>query len=304
MSAATALPAYEHCRRVARESGSSFYAGMRLLPPERRDALFAIYALARRIDDIADGDLPAADKLELLEGTRADIVGIDEGSGVGSTEPPRSGGAGFAGAESRNLDPVLVAVADTARRFPVSLAAFAELVEGAELDVRGAEYTTFAELEHYCRCVAGSIGRLALGVFECSDRVLGAELADELGVALQLGNILRDLAEDLACGRIYLPREDLERFGCAAVDGRIDGPVELVVAFEAQRGLERLARGLGLVPLLDRRSAACVLAMTGAYRRLLLRIASDPEAVLRGRLSLRRWEKGLVLARSVIGGVT
>jgi phytoene synthase len=281
MSAATALPAYEHCRRVARESGSSFYAGMRLLPPERRDALFGIYALARRIDDIADGDLPPAEKLELLEGTRAELTGIDESS-----------------------DPVLVAVADAARRFPVPVAAFEELVEGAELDVRGAEYVTFAELEHYCRCVAGSIGRLALGVFECSDRGLGAELADELGVALQLGNILRDLTEDVACGRIYLPREDLERFGCAAVDGRIDGPVELVVAFEAQRGLERLARGLGLVPLLDRRSAACVLAMTGAYRRLLLRIASDPEVVLRGRLSLRRWEKGLVLARSLIGGVT
>jgi phytoene synthase len=76
-----------------------------------------------------------------------------------------------------------------------------------------------------------------------------------------------------------------------------------VVAFEAQRALDRLERGLGLVPLIDRRSAACVLAMTGAYRRLLERIASEPELVLRGRVSLRRWEKGLVLARSLIGGV-
>ena len=190
----TILPAYEHCRRVARESGSSFYAGMRLLPPDRRAALFAIYALARRIDDVADGDLSADEKLDLLERTREELERIDESD-----------------------DPVLVAVADAARRYPIPLGAFGELVDGAELDVGGAEYVTFAELEHYCRCVAGSIGRLALGVFDCSDRVAGEALADDLGLALQLGNILRDLAEDAANGRVYLPREDLERFGCEAV---------------------------------------------------------------------------------------
>ena len=283
MTAATAsaLPAYEHCRRVARDSGSSFYAGMRLLPPERRAALYAIYALARRIDDIADGDLPADEKLALLERTRGELERIDESD-----------------------DPVLVAVADAARRYPIPLGAFGELVDGAELDVRGTDFATFAELELYCLCVAGSIGRLALGVFECSDRPAGEALADDLGLALQLGNILRDLAEDVQRGRVYLPREDLERFGCETVAGRIDGPVELVIAFEAQRALDRLDRGLGLVPLLDRRSAACVLAMTGAYGRLLERIAADPGAVLRGRLSLRRWEKGLVLARSLVGGMT
>jgi phytoene synthase len=277
----TAQPAYEHCRQVARRSGSSFYAGMRLLPPERRAALFAVYALARRIDDIADGGLPATDKLELLERVRGELTAIESSS-----------------------DPVLVAVADAAGRYPIPLSAFGELVDGAELDVWGTRYGTFSELEHYCRCVAGSIGRLALGVFDCSDRAAAEPLADDLGVALQVGNILRDLSEDVRNGRMYLPREDLVRFGCVAVDHRLDGPVELVVAFEAQRALDRLGRGLALVPLLDRRSGACVLAMTGAYRRLLERIASEPETVLRGRLSLRRWEKGLVLARSLLGGVT
>src|SRR5438552_1143354 len=86
------------------------------------------------------------------------------------------------------------------------------LPAGAELDVRGAGYETFAELERYCRCVAGSIGRLSLGVFGCSDRERGSGLADDLGVALQIGNILRDVAEDAADGRIYLPQEDLDRF--------------------------------------------------------------------------------------------
>jgi phytoene synthase len=269
---------YEHCRQIARESGSSFYAGMRLLPPDRRAALFAVYALSRRIDDLADGDLAAEDKLDALARVRAELAHIDE-----------------------SADPVMVAVADGARRFPVPLEAFGDLVDGAEMDTRGTRYKTFPELERYCRCVAGSIGRLALGVFDCSNRVRGARLADDLGVALQIGNILRDLREDVAGGRLYLPREDLERFGVEHSDGRLEGPVELVVAFEAQRGLEWLDHGLELIPLLDRRSTAAVLAMAGKYRVLLERIAAAPSIVLNGRLSLRPWEKGLVLARSLTG---
>jgi phytoene synthase len=167
------------------------------------------------------------------------------------------------------------------------------------MDVRGTEYATFADTELYGRRVAGSIGRLALGVFETTDRATAERLADELGVALQLTNILRDISEDVRIGRVYLPTEDLLRFGCQVADGRIEGPAELLVAFEAQRALGRLELGLTLVPLLDRRSAACVLAMAGSYRRLLERIAARPELVLDGRPSLRRWEKGLVLAQSL-----
>jgi len=272
------LAAYEHCRSVARASGSSFYSGMRLLPADRRAELFAIYALARTIDDVADGPLPAGQKLEQLARIRSELEQIDAAT-----------------------DPVLVAVADAAKRRPIPLDAFGELVDGAELDARGQMIETFGELEHYCRCVAGSIGRLALGVFDVSDRSAAASLADELGVALQLTNIVRDVRQDEADGRVYLPREDLERFGCRIVDGRIDGPLELVLAFEAQRALERLDRSIGLVRLLDRRSAACVIAMAGSYRRLLRRMAARPQLPMHGRVSLRPWEKGLVLARSVIG---
>ena len=274
----TSNVAYEHCRRIARASGSSFYAGMRLLPPDRRAALFAVYALARQIDDIADGDLLDAEKLAALEQTRDELARISEG-----------------------VEPVFVAVAHAATCFPIPLEAFGDLVDGAEMDVRGSRYETFADFERYCRCVAGSIGRLALGVFDCSDRARGAVLADDLGVALQIGNVLRDVAEDVANGRVYLPREDLERFGVEAVDGRLEGSVELLIAFEAQSGLEWLDRGLYLVPLLNRRSASAVLAMAGKYRVLLDRIAAEPSLVLNGRLSLRRWEKGLVLARSLAG---
>jgi phytoene synthase len=268
--------AYAECRGISRASGSTFYTGMRLLPTDRRDAIFAIYALARRIDDVADGELATEDKLDALGDIRAQLDRLPETD-----------------------DLVLAAVADAARRYPIPLAAFDDLVAGAEMDVRGHEYATFADTELYGRRVAGSIGRLTLGVFETTDRARAEQLAEELGVALQLTNILRDLSEDLRNGRCYLPGEDFYRFGCSVKDSRIDGPAELLVAFEAQRALNRLALGLTLVPLLDRRSAACVLAMAGAYRRLLERIALHPELVLQGRPRLRRWEKGLVLAQSL-----
>ena len=259
--------AYEVCRGIARASGSSFNAGMRLLPPERRSALYAIYALARRIDDIADGELPPERKHAALAALREALH------------------------RPADNDPVLIAVTDAARRFPIPLDAFDELIDGAEADLVGTEYRTFGELEHYCRCVAGSIGRLALGVFDCSDRIVGARLADDLGVALQIGNILRDITEDAGRGRVYLPREDLEQFGCEIADRQIVGPIEDLVRFEAQRGLVWLERGLDLVPLLDRRSAACVLAMSGKYRHLLTHIAANPGRVLHERVSLRPWEK-------------
>jgi phytoene synthase len=275
---AALFEAYESCRRIAAGSGSSFYAGMRLLPAERRRAIYAIYALARRIDDIADGELPAASKLEQLVAIRSRLASRDWAD-----------------------DPVLVALADAADRNPIPLTAFFDLLDGAEADARGTRYETFVELEHYCRCVAGSIGRLALGVFETSDRQRAERFADDLGVALQLGNILRDLRQDLRRGRVYLPEEDLARFGCCVSGDRLEGEAALVVAFEAERALGWLERGLALVPLLDRRSGLAVLAMTGSYRRLIERIASDPALALGGRARLPGWEKRLVFARSVLG---
>jgi phytoene synthase len=271
--------AFAEARRVVRGSGSSFYAGMRLLPRDRRDALFAVYALARRIDDVADGDLPAQAKLERLAALRAELAEI-----------------------GRSSDPVLVAVADAARRYPIPLDAFGDLLDGAEADARGARYRDFSDLERYCRCVAGSIGRLCLGVFETRDRAAAEPLADDLGVALQLANILRDLAEDLRDGREYLPAADLERFGCRVVDGRLEGEGELLLAFEAERGLAWLQRGLGLLPLLDATSARCVVALTAAYVRLLERVAREPERALSSRVALPRWEKRVHVVRGLVRG--
>jgi phytoene synthase len=147
----------------------------------------------------------------------------------------------------------------------------------------------------YCRRVAGSIGRLCVAVYGSDDERAG-QLADDLGVALQLTNILRDVREDAEHGRTYLPAEDLARFG--APSPQTIGPL---VAFEAARAREWYARGLELTALLDRRSAACVLAMSGIYRRLLDRIEADPQAILQTRVALSGATKLAVVARSLLG---
>jgi phytoene synthase len=281
--------AYRHCEQVTRTQARNFSYGIALLPGDKRRALSAVYALARRVDDIGDGTLPPADKLAALAAARMQVAAVAE-----------HGVAAAAG------DPVLVALADAAGRFAIPLGAFGELIDGCEADVRGVEYSTFAELEHYCRCVAGSIGRLSLGVFGTRDMAAAAPLADDLGVALQLTNILRDIREDLGNGRVYLPAEDQERFGCSLSAHRPDdlpgvAGLDQLVLFETQRARRWYATGMRLMPLLDRRSAASAGAMAGIYLRLLEHISAAPGAALRRRLSLSTGEKALVAARSLAG---
>ena len=290
--------AYRQCEQITSTQARNFSYGIKLLPPAKRRALSAVYAFARRIDDIGDGDLPAADKLTALAEAKTAVTALAAG------RPPAG-------------DPVLVAVDDAARRFPIPVEAFGEIVDGCVADVRGTSYATFDELLHYCRCVAGSVGRLSLGVFGAADQAAAAPLADALGVALQLTNILRDIREDYQNGRVYLPAEDLTRFGChldaLAGDGRLAGatgdgslngaagPLARLVGFEAERARSWYATGLRLMPMLDRRSAASAGAMAGIYRRLLERIAAAPAEVLKGRLSLPASEKITVAIRALAG---
>jgi 15-cis-phytoene synthase len=279
MSTATLSPS-RHCEEVTRTRARNFFYGIRLLPPDKRIAMCAVYALARRIDDIGDGDLPRQSKLAALDGERRALAAIDE----------------------RPDDPVLTAVADASRRFPLPLDAFEQLIDGVEMDVRGVRYERFDELALYCRCVAGSIGRLCLAIFGSTDSGAASGPAEELGVAMQLTNILRDVQEDREVGRVYLPEEDLRRFGCE--EGLLDAPpvaVDTLLRFEVGRARETFERGLRVLPYLDARSRSCVLAMSGIYRRLLDRIERDPASVLRQRVSLPAWEKAWVAARSLTG---
>jgi len=281
--------AYRHCEQVTRTQARNFSYGIRLLPGGKRRALSAVYAFARRVDDIGDGSLPADQKLAALSDARSSVTALETG-----------GVAAAAG------DPVLVALADAARRYPIPLAAFGELIEGCEADVRGTSYATFADLEHYCRCVAGSIGRLSLGVFGSRDPDAAVPLADTLGIALQVTNILRDIREDLRSGRVYLPAEDLERFGAVLRPERADAlagepGLEELMRFEARRAFGWYATGMRLLPLLDRRSAACTGAMAGIYLRLLEHIVADPAAALRQRQSLPGKAKAMVAVRALAG---
>ena len=321
--------AYRHCEEITWSQARNFAYGIRLLPPAKRQALAAVYAFARRIDDIGDGDMPAPAKLAALADARASVTALSaqrdlpgrngqlgKNSQLGDNSQPRGNG------QPGDGDLVLVALADAANRFDIPLAAFGELIDGCEADVRGTTYRTFDDLLHYCRCVAGSIGRLSLGVFGTADVATAAPLADALGVALQLTNILRDVREDYLGGRIYLPAEDFERFGCSLGSealgpgapelgaGRLapgvgaDGDkLAALVEFEAERASDWYAKGLTLIPMLDWRSAASAGAMAGIYHRLLERIAATPRVVLERRMSLSASEKALVAARSLVAAL-
>jgi len=276
--------AYRICETITRTEARNFSYGIRLLRPDRRTALSAVYALARRIDDIGDGDLPRDAKVAALADVRRSLA--DPGA---------------------SSDPVLVAVADAARRLPIPMAAFEELVDGVEMDVNGRRYETFDELVGYCRCVAGSVGRLCLGVFEHRPEPRAPGYADALGIALQQTNILRDIREDLGNKRVYLPRADLDRFGVdLALDPRgdlvdPDGGLAALVRFAAERARGWYADGLRLLPLLDGRSRACCAAMSGIYRSLNDRIEAHPELVRDRRLSLSGREKAAVAVRALAG---
>lgn len=289
MLSPTLQQAYATCEDITREQARNFYYGIRLLPADRRAALCAVYALARRVDDIGDGGLPAAEKRAQLAAVRTSVEQL--------------------GADRDQGDPVLAALADAARRLPIPLPAFGELVDGVERDVEmdstGRGYQTFAELVGYCRCVAGSIGRLCLGVFGSRPDPNGTGYADALGIALQQTNVLRDVREDLLNGRVYLPQEDLDRFGVQLRlndDGALaddDGGLRALVQDGCRRAQGWYDEGLLLVPLLDRRSAACCLAMSGIYRRLTDRIATEPAGMLTHRMSLSGREKATVAVRAL-----
>jgi 15-cis-phytoene synthase len=274
--------AARRCEQITRCQAANFYYGIRLLPQPKRSAMSAVYAFARRVDDIGDGDLDRDAQLAALAAERDLVARLD-----GDALPID--------------DPVAIALAHSRRYYALPLDALELLIEGVELDVLGARYDTFDELVGYCRRVAGSIGRLCVAIFtDGAGNANGSmALADDLGVALQLTNILRDVLEDQQLGRVYLPAEDRKRFECSDLERAEPDRVASLIRFEADRAVEWFDRGLQLTEVLDARSTSCLLAMTGIYRRILERVRDDPTLVLRERISLSPWEKAWVAARSL-----
>jgi 15-cis-phytoene synthase len=278
--------AYAECRRITQEQARNFSYGIRLLPAAKRSALSAVYAVARRADDIGDDpDVDAAVKVDRLAELRKQVSDLP----------------------AHSSDPVMLALDDTSRRFPLPLDALAELIDGIEMDVRGTTYTTFDELVVYCRRVAGTVGRLSLAIFGYRPHPDAFGLADRLGIALQQTNIIRDVREDLGNGRVYLPAEDLRSHGVTLeldAQGDLAGPEAPFTALvrDATARAESWYRdGFALLDLLDRRSFACCAAMAGIYHRLNGVISADPGAIRSTRVSLSGSDKARVAVRSLAG---
>jgi 15-cis-phytoene synthase len=249
--------AYSAVERLTRRRARNFAYGIMLLPREKRRAIAAIYAFARRVDDVADGSQPTAEK-------RAQLL--------------RLGGALDA---DPGDDAMLVALADARRRFPIPLDSLRALVDGGMQDLVQTRYASFDELRAYCVKVAGAVGVSCVAVYGSDD----VSRAETLGVALQLINIMRDVREDWHLGRVYLPQDELSSFGVAEDEiaaGRVTDRWRALMSFEAERARTHLEDGLGLLASLDRRSAMCVATFAGLYRATLERIEASGYDVFAG----------------------
>jgi phytoene synthase len=258
---------YERCAQITRRSRSSFYYAFILLPPERRRALYAVYAFCRFIDDIAD-DESIREPAALLKRWREELERV------------------YAGVPTRALSRAL---ADSAHRFAIPRELFEEIIAGVEMDLSTKRYQTFAELRPYCYRVASALGLICIEIF--GYRNPSAKLyAENLGLALQLTNILRDVREDAERGRIYLPLEDLERFNVSEDEilrGVYSANFVSLMDFEAKRAQELYAAAQSALAPEDRSTLLTAEAMRLIYAALLERIIKSNYRVLdrRHRLS-------------------
>jgi phytoene synthase len=273
---------YERCAQVTRRSRSSFYYAFILLPPERRRALHAVYAFCRFIDDIAD-DESIREPALLLKRWREELERV------------------YAGAPTRALSRAL---ADSARRFNIPRELFEEIINGVEMDLSRKRYQSWEELRPYCYRVASALGLICIEIF--GYRNPSAKLyAENLGLALQLTNILRDVREDAERGRIYLPLEDLARFNVSENEilGGVYSPNFIsLMDFEAKRARELYALAQSELAAEDRATLLTAEAMRLIYAALLGRIIKSNYRVLdrRHRLSAphklylvgRAWAEG------------
>jgi squalene synthase HpnD len=262
----TVEAAYAEVQRVTRKRARNFAYGIMVLPREKRRAIAAIYAFARRVDDVADGDLPVGEK-------RAQLHELD----AALDRPP-------------NGDAMLVALNDARERFPIPADALHALIAGGLQDLEQERYETFGDLRGYCEKVAGAVGLACVGVYGSND----VTRAETLGVALQLINIMRDVREDWLLGRVYLPRHELASFGVSESDiaeGRVTNAWRALMTFQAERARAYLQDGLGLLASLDSRSALCVSTFAGLYRATLDRIEANGFDVFDGPPQLSAFTK-------------
>jgi squalene synthase HpnC len=297
---------------AARATHENFPVALRLLPARHRTHLMAVYGFARTVDDIGD-QAPAGDRLRLLDDMEADLVRLyaqlppvtgGEPAEPGADLDPVSGSAAERGLDGRS--PTIAAIcelAPTVSECSVPMRPFRDLIRANQQDQVVSRYRTFEDLLGYCRLSANPVGRIVLHVFG-SYTPGRAELSDAICTALQLAEHWQDVAEDLAAGRIYLPLEDLESYGCAAEDlaaESADLRVRALIRFEVERARELMAAGAPLIGTLRGFARAAVAGYVAGGRAALAAIAAADYDVLRGTPVPRRRrvaaELGLAYAR-------
>jgi 15-cis-phytoene synthase len=269
------------CRDMARREAKNFYWGFISLPYEQRIAIYALYDFARQVDDEADGE--AANRPNL----------------VGRLMQHR-GRVSRCMREEVNDDPVMQVLGTAANRYGIPELELQMLIDGVEMDATIMRYETWTDLRSYCNLVASVVGRMCVRIFGFTDDA-ALEYADDLGIALQLTNILRDVREDADMGRIYLPAEDLRRFGIdeeSIFSGELRAGWNDLVMFEAARARRYFATGYEVLRYIPRRPAACVHTMAGIYERILDKLERDPALSLHERAGLSPAEKLGVMVRS------
>jgi 15-cis-phytoene synthase len=283
---------YRFCSALARAEARNFYYAFLLLPRSRRRSMCALYAFMRHTDDLADGPGTAEEKDRALAAWRQAL------------DSALAGGEGATGDVA--AWPGLPALADTVARHSIPAKLLHEVIEGVSMDIQPRGFSTFAELADYCYHVASVVGLSCLHIWGYRSGGGKAErLAEHCGIALQLTNILRDVRDDARDGRIYLPREDLARFGVEpedlATEGRPSDRVRELLAFEGRRAYEYYEEARPLVPLVDPVGRPVLRAIVGIYRALLDEIARRDYNVLDDRIALPTWRKLAIALKAMAG---
>ncbi len=274
---------YAYCRRVSRRAGSSFYLSFLTLPRPRFCAMCALYAFMRLSDDLGDDtSVPVAERSIRLFRWRTTLQEALDGADVDH--------------------PVFPALANTVRRFAIPAEYLFAVVDGVRMDLEPGEIGTFDDLRRYCFHVAGAVGLCCLHIwgFEGEEP---REPALACGIAFQLTNILRDLGEDLRSGRVYLPREDWNRFGCRPAEllhPTPDSRFHALMQFEIERARQHYVEAQPLLTRIDRAGRPMFVAMFRTYRSLLEEIAKRPADVLRQRIQLPRWRRLWIAGDSLL----
>jgi phytoene synthase len=312
VSDAKLTAAYATCRSIARREARNFYYSFLALPRAKRNALSSVYAFMRHADDISDDEKLSID--ERRQNLKAWLEQWHRAERGGASD-----------------DPVFVALADVQKRFRIPGELLDQLVQGTSMDLEaslddvwstaasgsGAAvavhpvrlHRTFADLYRYCYLVASVVGLACIRIYGYDDP-RAEQLAERCGIAFQLTNIIRDVKEDAAMGRVYLPEEDLSRFGLAVDDllqeggARVDrARLRSLLEFEAQRAREYYQSGIELIPLIHADSRPALWVLVTTYKRLLQKIAERQYDVLDERVRLSTGEKSSILGRGIVKSI-